>query len=110
MPEFRLKDGVATDRITVRDLLCHQSGPPRHDWIWMPADLARAQMLSAMRHMMVSFTPEELAPTKDAATPYAMDGDVRLRARLWPSGAVDEMIFHQPNGTFLAQRAELEGG
>ena len=33
IPEFRLHDAVATDRITVRDLLCHHSGLPRHDWI-----------------------------------------------------------------------------
>src|SRR5262245_1723267 len=26
IPEFRLHDAVATDRITVRDLLCHHSG------------------------------------------------------------------------------------
>src|SRR5260370_1242190 len=38
IPEFRLHDAVATDRITVRDLLCHHSGLPRHDWIWMPGD------------------------------------------------------------------------
>jgi CubicO group peptidase (beta-lactamase class C family) len=31
IPEFRLHDAVATDRITVRDLLCHHSGLPRHD-------------------------------------------------------------------------------
>jgi CubicO group peptidase (beta-lactamase class C family) len=36
-PEFRLHDAVATDRVTVRDLLCHHSGLPRHDWIWIPA-------------------------------------------------------------------------
>jgi CubicO group peptidase (beta-lactamase class C family) len=36
VPEFRLHDAVATDRVTVRDLLCHHSGLPRHDWIWMP--------------------------------------------------------------------------
>src|SRR5712672_3536751 len=33
IPEFRLHDAVATDRITVRDLLCHHSGLPRHDWV-----------------------------------------------------------------------------
>ena len=32
IPEFRLHDAVATDRVTVRDLLCHHSGLPRHDW------------------------------------------------------------------------------
>src|SRR5258707_8978295 len=51
IPEFRLHDAVATDRITVRDLLCHHSGLPRHDWIWMPGDLSPAQMLAAMRYL-----------------------------------------------------------
>src|SRR5215467_14535002 len=40
IPEFRLYDAVATDRVTVRDLLCHHSGLPRHDWIHMPGDLS----------------------------------------------------------------------
>jgi len=47
IPEFRLHDAVATDRITVRDLLCHHSGLPRHDWVHLPADLLPAQMLAA---------------------------------------------------------------
>src|SRR4029077_2399739 len=51
IPEFRLHDAVATDRITVRDLLCHHSGLPRHDWIWLPGDWSPAQMLAAMRHL-----------------------------------------------------------
>src|ERR1700728_1150473 len=51
LPEFRLHDPVATDRVTVRDLLCHQTGLPGHDWIWMPSDLSPEQMLAAMRHL-----------------------------------------------------------
>jgi len=51
IPEFRLHDAVATDRITVRDFLCHHSGLPRHDWIWIPGDLSPAQMLAAMRYL-----------------------------------------------------------
>lgn len=51
IPEFRLHDPVASDRVTVRDLLCHHSGLPRHDWIWLPGDLSAAQMLAAMRHL-----------------------------------------------------------
>jgi CubicO group peptidase (beta-lactamase class C family) len=54
IPEFRLHDAVATDRITVRDLLCHRSGLPRHDWIWVPGDLSPAQMLAAMRYLELS--------------------------------------------------------
>ncbi len=51
IPEFRLQDPVATERVTVRDLLCHQSGLPRHDWIWIPADLSPNEMMLALRHL-----------------------------------------------------------
>ena len=61
LPEFRLHDPIATDRVTVRDLLCHHSGLPRHDWIWMPGDLSRAQMLAAMRH---------IEPSRDVRTDF----------------------------------------
>jgi len=61
IPEFRLHDPVATERVTVRDLLCHHSGLPRHDWIWIPGDLSREEMLSALRH---------LAPARDIRTEF----------------------------------------
>jgi CubicO group peptidase (beta-lactamase class C family) len=51
IPEFRLYDPIASDRITVQDLLCHHSGLPRHDWVWMPGDQSREQMLAALRHL-----------------------------------------------------------
>jgi len=34
VPEFRLFDTVATERITPRDLVTHRSGLPRHDFLW----------------------------------------------------------------------------
>jgi CubicO group peptidase (beta-lactamase class C family) len=51
---FRLHDPVATERITVRDLLCHQSGLPRHDWVWLPGDHTPAELLGVMRHLELS--------------------------------------------------------
>jgi CubicO group peptidase (beta-lactamase class C family) len=54
IPEFRLQDAVATERVTVRDLLCHQSGLPRHDWVHIPGDRTAAQMLVPMRHLELS--------------------------------------------------------
>jgi CubicO group peptidase (beta-lactamase class C family) len=54
LPEFRLHDPVATDRVTIRDLLCHHSGLPRHDWVHMPGDRAPAEMLGVMRHLELS--------------------------------------------------------
>jgi CubicO group peptidase (beta-lactamase class C family) len=54
LPNFRLHDVVATERVTVRDLLCHQSGLPRHDWVHVPGDRGPAALLDAMRHLELS--------------------------------------------------------
>jgi CubicO group peptidase (beta-lactamase class C family) len=162
IPEFRLHDAFASDRVTVRDLLCHHSGLPRHDWIWLPGDLSAAQMLAAMRYlepsddlrstfqysnlgylvasmvaervsgkswveftraltdklyMDVTFDVEELATDADAAVPYAMKGDIRLRSKLWrvsvaAAGGMSTSIasfanwvgFHLGEGVFEGQR------
>jgi CubicO group peptidase (beta-lactamase class C family) len=61
IPEFRLHDPVATDRVTVRDLLSHHSGLPRHDWIWIPGDLSCEAMVTALRH---------LEPARDIRTEF----------------------------------------
>ena len=167
IPEFRLYDAIASDRVTVRDLLCHHSGLPRHDWIWLPGDLSAAQMLAAMRylepsddirstfqysnlgylvasmvaervsgkswaeftraltdklHMDVTFTVEKLAAAADAAVPYAMEGDIRLRSKLWPvsvtaAGGMSTSItsfanwlrFHLGKGEFEGHRLLSRG-
>jgi CubicO group peptidase (beta-lactamase class C family) len=54
IPEFRLSDAVATERVTVRDLLCHQSGLPRHDWVHFAGDRAPAELLGVMRYLELS--------------------------------------------------------
>lgn len=51
LPDFRLHDAIATDRVTVQDLLCHRSGLPRHDWLWMPGDISRQEMFAALRYI-----------------------------------------------------------
>jgi CubicO group peptidase (beta-lactamase class C family) len=54
LPEFRLHDAVATERITIRDLLSHQSGLPRHDWVHLPGDRTPAELLGVLRHLELS--------------------------------------------------------
>jgi CubicO group peptidase (beta-lactamase class C family) len=61
LSEFRLHDSVATERVTIRDLLCHQSGLPRHDWVHLPGDRAPAELLSVMRY---------LEPSRDIRSAY----------------------------------------
>ena len=38
-----------------------------------------------------------------------LDG-YRTEFRRGPTGTVDELVYHQPNGTFVAKRAERDGG
>ena len=54
VPEFRLNDPVASERVTVQDLLCHQSGLPRHDWVHLPGDRSAAESLGVMRYLELS--------------------------------------------------------
>lgn len=90
LPEFRLHDTVATGRLTVRDLLCHHSGLPRHDWIHMPGDLSNAQMLAALRH---------LAPSKDLRDTFQYSNLGYLVA-----GMITERISGQSYEEFTTER------
>ncbi|HUH84019.1 MAG TPA: serine hydrolase domain-containing protein [Stellaceae bacterium] len=44
LPEFQLRDPVATEQATLRDLLTHRAGMPRHDWVHMSGHLDNAGM------------------------------------------------------------------
>jgi CubicO group peptidase (beta-lactamase class C family) len=46
-------------------------------------EFTRARLTDKL-HMNVTFTVEDLAAATDAAMPYAMDGDTRVRSKLWP--------------------------
>jgi CubicO group peptidase (beta-lactamase class C family) len=51
LPEFRLKNPIASEKCTVRDLLTHRTGLPRHDWVHTPGHLDNAGMLAALRQL-----------------------------------------------------------
>lgn len=39
LPWFKMKDDYVTAHMTIRDLLCHRSGLPRHDLVWYGSQL-----------------------------------------------------------------------
>lgn len=45
LPQFRLLDPLADAGVTLRDLLCHRTGLPRHDMLWLEAPWDRAELL-----------------------------------------------------------------
>jgi CubicO group peptidase (beta-lactamase class C family) len=51
MPDFMLKDGFATERMSAVDLLCHRSGLPRHDLMWYNSTATREQMYGRLRYL-----------------------------------------------------------
>ncbi len=92
IPEFRLHDALATERLTVRDLLCHRSGLPRHDWLHMPGDLGGAQMLPLLRHLAPS---RELRDTFQYSNlGYMVAGMVteRLSGQSWEAFTTERLL------------------
>ncbi|MCB0712267.1 MAG: serine hydrolase [Ignavibacteriae bacterium] len=51
LPDFRLYDEYATNHITLRDLLSHQSGLPRHDLMWYGSDFSREELFHRLRYL-----------------------------------------------------------
>lgn len=51
IPEFALSDAAVGERLTVRDLVTHRSGMPRHDLVWYGATFERADMVRRLRYL-----------------------------------------------------------
>jgi len=54
LPSFKLKDPFASEGMTPRDLMCHRSGLPRHDFAWINSSWPREKLFHAMRHLKPS--------------------------------------------------------
>jgi len=51
MPDFRLQDKHATHNMTVRDLVTHKSGLPRHDFLWYNSSKTREELFSRLGNL-----------------------------------------------------------
>ena len=55
LPGFRMHDPVATEHLTVRDMMSHRSGLPRHDLLWYGNnEITRAEVVERLRHLKPS--------------------------------------------------------
>lgn len=57
LPDFRLHSDHATATVTVRDLVTHRTGLPRHDMVWYGSPLTREQLFQRLRHLPLSYEP-----------------------------------------------------
>lgn len=51
LPEFRVWDSHATQNLTLRDLITHRSGLPRHDYMWYNSSFSREELLKRLRYL-----------------------------------------------------------
>jgi len=49
--EFRLHDIHATHHLTIKDLVTHRSGLPRHDFVWYNSKFSRSELLKRLQHL-----------------------------------------------------------
>ena len=55
LPEFRLADQYATANVTIRDLLTHRTGIPRHEFVWYNSKMTKDELLKRIRYLQPSF-------------------------------------------------------
>jgi len=54
MPEFKLYDGFASDKVTPRDIVCHRTGLPRHDLMWHGSSFTRKEIIERIQFLQPS--------------------------------------------------------
>jgi len=51
MPEFKLRDAFASEHLTLRDMVTHRSGLPRHDLSWYNSPLSRKDLVARVAYL-----------------------------------------------------------
>lgn len=59
IPEFRLMNSDSSNLITVRDLLAHRTGMPRHDFLWFHEKFTRQDIIQALQYLEPACSPRE---------------------------------------------------
>ena len=90
LPEFKMYDPVATEQATLRDLLTHRTGLPRHDMVWSDPSATREELLKRLGHLM---------PSKDFRSVYQYNSLMYMAA-----GAVLEKVTGQTWEQFVKER------
>ena len=50
-PAFKLYDPILTEQISLRDLVTHRSGLPRHDMVWYSSDFSRDDLVRRLQYL-----------------------------------------------------------
>jgi len=50
-PAFKLYDPILTEQISLRDLVTHRSGLPRHDMVWYSSNFSRDDLVRRLQYL-----------------------------------------------------------
>ena len=93
LPGFALLDAEATETITVRDILSHQTGLPRHDAVWSGrADMTGPAIMESLRFLEPSCPPRTRFQYQNMM--YAVTGLIveALDGRTWRDFLQSELL------------------
>lgn len=51
LPTFNLYEPILTEQVTIRDLITHRTGLPRHDLVWYSSDFSREGLLGRLQYL-----------------------------------------------------------
>lgn len=51
LPQFKMYDDYVSQRITIRDMLCHRSGLPRHELMWYNSPFTRDEIIDRLQYL-----------------------------------------------------------
>src|SRR5207253_572252 len=54
LPDFRMSDEAVASQITLKDMLSHQSGLPRHDFLWYLTPFSRDQLFRKIAFLQLN--------------------------------------------------------
>ena len=105
LPGFRLLDPTADANLTIRDLLCHRTGLPRHDSLWYRTNLQRGEILARMAFIKPTASYRGLyqysnlcfaAAGEAAAVAAGMPFEAYLKTRLLEPLGLHSVTFSGP--------------
>ena len=105
LPAFRLLDPSADSNVTIKDVLSHRTGLPRHDALWYRTDLNRQEILRRMAYLKPSATYRGLyqysnlcfmAAGEAVAATAGMPYEEFLRTRLLEPLGMHSVTFSGP--------------
>jgi len=51
LPELKFANDYLNDHVTIRDMLCHRTGLPRHDLVWYGSAASRSELLQRIQYL-----------------------------------------------------------